>query len=918
MRVQFLSYIILLTLFVGISHIGVAQVTPSDSSHYPQDSLLPKGSVLTDSLPNGSDTSQFSLSTDSAYATPIQQPGLVDADIIYSAEDSILGSISSNIIELYNEAQVEYEDIKLRAGYIRINFKTNEMFASGLKDTAGITRQKPIFTEAGKDYRANEMRYNFNSSKAKLKKIITSEGDGFLHGERVKKMENEVFYIRNASYTTCSHEVPHYRIVTPQAKVISNTKIVTRFAFLELLEVPTPLVLPFGFFPTTSERQSGIIIPSYGSSQFRGFFLRDGGYYWAINDYVDLSMRGDIYTQGGFALNAQSTYRKRYKFNGNLALDFDRLKFGREEFDEFVGAAFQNQTNFSIRWSHNQDAKAHPTNRFSANVNIASTNYNQVTQTQPQEALQNRLNSSISFSKRWQGKPFNFNVTLRHSQNNQSKQLNLTLPQFNFSVNRLSPFERKVGAGSKKWYEKINLSYTLNGQNSINTTMDTPNLLEDILTKGRAGLQHSIPISANYKLFKFVVFSPSINFTERWYPSKLEYDFNPDSNTVLIDTVGGFFANRDFGFNTNFSTNLYGTWRSKGFLRALRHKMIPSVGFSYRPDFSTSFWGYYQNVQTDTLGNFERRNQFANGVYGSASQGTQGNVNFNLQNTLEAKIKDSKDSSGVKKISILERLSLSTSYNMAAEKFQWNDLRLNASSTLLNRLVNMNYNASLDFYGVEQDTAGNFSRVNEFAIKVNGTPFRLKSQSLTMGVNLNANTFKGDKSQKPKKENRYENLDQAAPAKGAKKEDNASNDGEDDAYESSIGITGGDVNYYRQREYNDFSLPWSLRINYNLNDNRQLDGEKNISQALRFSGNLDFTKNWKVGFSSGYDLKQKDFTYTSMNFTRELHCWVMTFNWIPFGFQQSYVLTIRVRSNILSDLKVNRRRGLGDFQRDGF
>lgn len=918
MRVHFLSYIILLTFIVGISHTVTGQVTPSDSNRYPQDSLLPKGALSTDSLAESPDTTKFKLSPDSAYATPVKKPGLVDADIIYSAEDSIVGSIASNIIELYNKAQVEYQDIKLRAGYIRINFEANEMYASGLEDTAGVERQKPIFTEAGKDYRANNMRYNFNTSKAKLKKIITSEGEGFLHGQEVKKLENETFYIRNASYTTCSHEVPHYRIVTPQAKVISNEKIVTRFAYLELLEVPTPLVLPFGFFPTTSERQSGILIPSYGSSQFRGFFLRDGGYYWAVNDFMDLSMRGDIYTQGGFAVNAQSSYRKRYKYNGNLNLDYDRLKFGREEFDEFVGAAFQNQTNFSVRWSHNQDPKAHPTNRFSANVNIASTNYNQVTQTQPQNVLQNRLNSSISFSKRWQGKPFNFNATLRHSQNNQTQQLNLTLPQFNFSVNRFSPFERAAAAGSKKWYEKLNMSYTLNGQNRIQTTMDSTNIIKDIFTEGRAGLQHTIPISANYKLFNFVVFSPSLNFTERWYPNKLEYSFDSRENEVLVDTVGGFFANRDFNFNTNFSTNLYGTWRSNGFLKALRHKMTPSIGFSYRPDFSTDFWGYYQNVQIDSLGNFEKRNQFSNGVYGSASRGTQGNINFNLQNTLEAKVKDEKDSSGVKKISILERLSLSTSYNMAAEEFQWSNLQLSASSTLLNRLVNINYNAALDFYGVEEDTAGNFERVNEFALKVNGTPFRLLNQSLSMGLNINAKTFKSDKTKKPKKENRYADLDEPAPPDNDSKESKEKPQGEDDAYESSIGITGGDKNYYRQREYSDFNLPWSLRVNYNLNDNRSLNGENTISQALRFSGNLDFTKNWKLGFSSGYDLKQKQFTFTNMNFTRELHCWVMTFSWVPFGFQQSYVLTIRVRSNILSDLKIDRRRGLGDFQRQGF
>jgi len=897
------AFFILLTAIVGILCTSRAQTPPADSLRQARDSsAIPPSEI--DS--NGT----FRLNPDSSYATAVpSEQGLLDAELLYDAKDSIIGNIQQGIIELYNEAVVEYEDIKLRAGYIRINFETSELYAIGLADTAGIVRQKPIFTENGKDYRANEMRYNFDTQKAKLRKIITAEGEGFLHGENVKKTSDEVFYIKNASFTTCSHETPHFRIITPQAKVISNKKIVTRFAYLELLEVPTPLMLPFGFFPTTSERQSGILIPSYGSSQFRGFFLRDGGYYWAINDYLDLTMRGDIYTQGGFAMSANTNYTKRYRYRGSLSLDYDRLKFGREEFSQFERAAFQDQTNFAIRWSHNQDAKAHPTRRFSANVNIASTNYNQVTQTQPENILQNRLNSSISYSKSWQGKPYNLTVNLNHSQNNQTESLNLTLPQINFAVNRFNPFQRKTQVGQKKWYENINVNYTLDARNQISTTMDSPNLLEDIFTKGRAGIQHNLPISANYKLLNHIVFTPSVRYVERWYPNKLNFSYNADSNRVETDTVQGFFANREFSVNSNFTTNLYGTWRyQKGFLKALRHKMTPSVGFSYTPDFSRDFWGYYQAVQVDSLGTIERRNQFQNGTYGSAGNRLQGNANFGVQNTLEAKVKSKKDSTGVRKISLLERFSANTAYNMAAEEFNWSDLRVNASSSILNGLIRMNYNASFDLYGTATDTSGRTVRINEFAFKANNQLARLKNQSFTIGLNINAQNVQFNNSSGGNNTNAGNNQtqDKAPPAD------------DDRAYESGLGITGGDLNYYGLTDYQDFNLPWSLRVDYNLNDNRNLDGEKTVSQALRFSGNVELTPNWKVGFNSGYDFRAKQFTVSNFNFTRELHCWVMTFSWVPFGFQQSYVLTIRVRSNILSDLKIDRRRGIGDFERGGF
>lgn len=825
---------------------------------------------------------------------PKKKKSVLDYDIVYDALDSIPSSPDNSIIELYNQAIIEYGSMKIEAGYIRIEFEKAEIFASGLPDSTGKMTQKPIFVEAGKTYRADEMRYNFETGKARINKVITQEGEGFLHGEKVKKTGGAAFFVKNAAYTTCSHEHPHFRIRTPKAKVIPGEKVVTQFAFLELFDIPTPLMLPFGFFPTTDKRKSGIIIPTYGSSQYRGYFLKNGGFYWAASDYFDLSATGDVYTKGGFGLQGQSNYKVRYKFNGNFNVRYNLLKYGREEFESVVPGAYDNRSDFSVTWSHRQDAKANPYYNFSANVNIATTQFYQITSINPDQVLQNRLNSSVSFSRRWAGKPYNLNVTLNHSQNNQTKDMTLTLPQVNFSVNRMFPFKSEGGiVGKKKWYEEIGITYTANAKNQIQTRMDKPLFTETVFRdSSRMGMQHSIPISANYKVFKFFVFNPSINFTERWYPNKLEYAFDPELNRVVVtDTLNGFFANRDFNANANLSTKLYGLWRYRGFLRAIRHVMTPTVGLSYRPDFSTPFWGYYQEIQSDTLGNTTLVNPYSRGVYGSAGQGLNGAITFGIQNTLEAKVRSKSDSTGLKKIKLLERFSLNGSYNMAAEEFKLSTIRMAASSSMFDRLITLNYNATLDPYAFDE---GLNTRVNDYAIGKGQGLFRLTSQRFTAGTRLDASSFKSKDTKKDKKEEEEQNDPNQAAA---------------------LGITEGDIDYYRLPGYVDFNVPWSLNLNYNLSYTKSGAADPVVRQSMDISGDMDLTQGWKVGFRTGYDFEAQDFTFTSFNFYRDLHCWTMSCSWVPFGFQQSYMLTIRVKSSILQDLKLERRRGVGDFQR---
>lgn len=853
---------------------------PSDSTGFFPDSLQLR--------PVAPDTG--SLSTDSVYATAVEkEESVLKNQVIYTAEDSIITYPGRNAIVLVDKAVVEYGDIKIEAGFIRIEFGKNELYAKGIHDSTGAVVQKPIFTERDKTYQADTMRYNFKTQKAFIHRVVTQEGEGFLHGEKVKKNPDNSFFIRNAAFTTCNYAHPHFEIVTPKAKVIPGKKVVTQFAYLELADIPTPLMVPFGFFPTTSKRQSGIVLPSYGSSQFRGYFLRNLGFYWAASDYFDVLVGGDIYTQGGYAINSKVNYKKRYAYNGGLDFRYSLLRYGREAFEPFVPNAFDDRSDFSIRWSHAQDPKANPYFRFSGNVNIATSNFYKVNSVNASDVLQNRLNSSISITKSWPNKPFNLSVSLNHNQNNQTQQLSLTLPRVNFSVNRLFPFRSETTVGDGKWYEKISLSYTANAENRINTQLGKPVFTETVFRdSSRAGVQHNIPISANYKLFKFIVFSPQVRYSERWYPSKLEYSFVDSLNRPQVtDTLQGFYANRDFNASANFSTRLYGTFRYKGFVKAIRHVVSPTISLNYRPDFSTNFWGYYQRFQ-DSTGEEVLANPFSRGIYGSAPSGRSGNVGFSLLNTLEAKVRDESDSSGVKKIKLLERLSLNTSYNMAADRFAWQPINLTASSTAFKGLINFNYSATFDPYGRDPETG---QRVNKSALEVNDKLFFLQRQNVTMNLRLDPNSFGGSQ----------------------KKEDDQN---DDDQASRGVGVVSGRLDYYSIPKYVDFDVPWSLNLSYNLTSSlRNLQEGMQTSQSFNFDGNVDITEGWKIGFRSGYDFKAEEFTYTTFDFYRDLHCWQLSFNWVPFGFQQSYMLTIRVKANMLSDLKLERRRGVGDFQR---
>ncbi|MCC5916349.1 MAG: LPS-assembly protein LptD [Cryomorphaceae bacterium] len=861
-----------------------------------KDSVLNPDMFITDSIQP--DTTERKMPP-IEFRTSNSLEEIIDSDAL----DSIVSNMREEKTFLYNKAVVIYGDIKLEAGYMEIDMKINEVLATGFYDSTGALVQKPVFTEGGKEYRTDTIRYNFDTGKAIIKQLLTQEGEAFMQGERAKKMDDDVMYINRASYTTCSHETPHFRIMTTKTKVIPNERLVTGPAYLEVLELPTPLALPFGFFPTMEERKSGILIPAYGSSLERGHFLRGGGFYLSISDYWDYTIRTDIFTRGGYGLFNTVNYAQRYKFKGNVNLDYNRIIIGRPEFDAFN--AYQNSSDFSIRWSHQQDPKANPNLQFSANVNIATQSFNQLATQDPNSFLSNQLNSSVNLTKSFPSRPFTLGVQAGHDQSNATGNLNLNLPTVNFNMNRIFPFKRSMAVGKDLWYEKIMVQYTGNFQNRIETTLDefevSPQFLAD---NSKSGVRHNVPISASYKVFKFFTLAPSVNYSQQWFFSRNEFRHNPDRPAIdsvtgrplmQVDTIreSGFFTPQTFNVRADLTTKIYGMWNyKKGPLKALRHVLTPLVGLSYSPDFSDPFWGSYQEVQINPEGETQRLTQYGQNTFAGPGAGRQGNVNFRLDNVVEAKMRSKRDTTGERKIKLLEGFTINGSYNMAAEQFQWSQVRITARSSILKGLISFNYNTAFDPYGLDE----NGQRINEFYLNTDGRLLRPVNSQFNVTTNLSSKTFDFLKSGKenPAKQpvgNGYDPLN----------------------VESGFGAyTTGDPNYFHLNYFVDYTATWNLTLNY-VASTQFVNDEARLTQTFDFRGDISLTQSWRIGFSSGYDLQNNGFSYTSLDFYKDLHCWELNCRWIPFGVQQSYFLSLGVKAPMFKDLKLERQRGIGDF-----
>jgi len=788
------------------------------------------------------------ISIDSTLEIKENTINLLEDDIIKDAKDSINIDIKNQKIFLYGNAKIEYLDIKIESGFIEIDWKTNIITAKPKIDSLGKFIEVPYFIEGDESFHAEEIKYNFKTKKGIIKHIKTKEGEGFILGEKVKKTENDIFYFRKGDFTTCNHEKPHFSIRSNKIKVIPGKKIITGPAYLRLFNFPTPLALPFGFFPNNQKKSSGLIFPSYGESINLGFFLKDGGYYFTLSDKIDLSLKADIYTKGSWGLKSLMRYKERYKFSGSLDLSYGNMINSEKGFLDY-----SIKKDFFIRWSHKQDAKANPSLQFSANVNAGSSTYHRNNTFNSNEYLSNTFQSSINLSKRWEGTPYTLSANLRHNQNTQTKIINLSLPEISFNMNRIFPFKNFGKKGKDYWFHKIGVSYSSNIKNDISIA-DSLLFTNESFKSFRNGIRHSIPISTSIKVLKYFTFSPRINYTERWYTNQINKNWGITDSTIITDTINKFTRAGEYNLSAGLNTKIYGLVQfKKGKIKAIRHVVTPNLSFSYRPDFADERYGYYKNVELEN-GNSQEYSIMQNGIFGSPSKGKQGNIILNISNILEAKINSKKDTiNTTKKIKILENLNIGSSYNIFADSLNLNDINLNARTRFLD-VIDLNVSSRYDPYITNKSFNNN---VNKFELFENGRLARFTNANATIGLAISNNTFikNKDNNKKPK-------------------------------------------------------VNWNLNANYAVTYNKGYRSSvfSDTTQSLNFSGDIKITDKWKFNFQSGYDFDTKKLTYSSINIYRDLHCWEMILNLIPIGYHRSYTFTIRVKATILQDLKLERKR----------
>lgn len=799
----------------------------------------------------------------------------IEDPIFYNA-DSMDFSLDGKMVYLFGNAVVTYQKLELKAKYIELNMENKEVFAKGLPDSTGKVVGKPVFKEGGQSFNMEDIIYNFNSKKAKINGVITEQSGGFMHAKVVKKMPNNESNISGGKFTSCDQVHPHFYIAITKGKVIPNDKIISGPAYLVIEDVPFPLILPFGFFPNTKSRASGVIIPEYGEEANRGVFLRGGGFYFGISDYVDLKLTTDIYSFGSWAVHSQSMYRKRYRFSGNFGIDISKIKSGDEGTPSYV-----NTDSYWIKWSHTQDPKASPNSTFTASVNFGSTDYNRYNAQSITNYLQNQINSSISYSRTFVGTPFNFNTSFTHSQNNTTKLVSLTFPRVSFSMSSIYPLKRKNNIGAPKWYEKVGISLTTSLDNNV--SIHEENLFKKTAVDSmKNGMKHVIPLSTSFNILKYVTVSPSINYSEFWYIRSIEKRWNADSARVEIDTIPGFKRASEYNYSASMSTKIYGMFNfGKGkAIQAIRHVITPSVSISYRPDFSEARFGYYKTVQTNVKGDNSKYSIFEQGYYGGPQSGKSGSIGFSLGNNLEMKVRSSKDTvNNFKKIKIFENLSFSSSYNLLADSLNLSDINMNGYTRLFEK-VNINFSGRFCPYYI--DSKGR--KLNKFEYNESGKLARFTSGNIGLDFSLNS-------SKKTDQNRQQQSLNGDLP----------------------LGVNSDEVPFgqsmgtnYGNSQYVDFDIPWNLRVNYNFSYSKPTS-EKTITQTLSFSGDINLTPKWKIGFSSGYDFKSQKLTTTSINIFRDLHCWEMSMTIIPIGGYKSYSFKINVKSGMLQDLKWTKR-----------
>ena len=857
-----------------------------------------------------------SLATDTA----TQKRDELEAPVIYQSQDSMVWYKNGNAY-LYGDGQVNYQSIELKANEITIDLETSTVYAQGTTDTTGTVKGRPIFADGDTPYESETMSYNFKSRKGLINNVTTQQGEGYMTSNTVKKGPDNEFYIRNGRYTTCEdHEHPHFYLSLTRAKMRPNQDVVFGPAYLVVADVPLPLALPFGFFPFTSDYSSGFIMPSYGDELERGFYLRDGGYYFAISDYLDQKLTGEIFTKGSWGVSSITNYRKRYKYSGNINLSYMVTKTGEKNMPDYSVSK-----NFKIIWSHRQDAKANPNQNFSASVNYATTNYernNLSSMYNPSLTSQSIRTSSVSYSRSFPDHKLNLSSSFNISQNMRDSTLSLTLPSLSWSVSRIYPFKRKKAMGEEKWYEKISFTYTGSMSNSI-TAKESEIMQKNIFKDWRNGVKHSIPISATFTAFKYINITPSFNYTERWYSYKIDRSWDEERMRERRDTTYGF--NRVYNYNLAISANtkLYGFYKPIKAIfgdkvQMIRHVFSPSVSYSLTPDFGDSKYGYYKSyTYTDAQGEVRTvdYSPYAGSLYGVPGRGRSGSINMDMSNNVEMKVKTDRDSTGVRKISIIDELGASISYNMAAKTKPWSNL-----STRIRLKLTKNYTFSLNSvwatYAYEFNDNGRVI-VGDRTEWSYGRFGRFQGMSQNFSYTFNNGTLKKWKEQIDKLLNPEEDTEEGDDSSQNPSVKSAPYKRSESGKSSSTGSGGVQVD---EDGYMAFKLPWSFSVSYGISMRENTAGKINektmrypykLTQNMNFSGNIKISNKWNMNFSSGWDFDDKELTTTTMNISRDLHCFSMSCGVVLKPYT-SYNFSIRANSAMLADaLKYDQRSSAG-------
>ena len=852
--------------------------------------------------------------------TTARKKSMLEAPVTYQASDSIVLT-GTNMAYLYGESNVKYQNIELQAERIEMSMDSSIVYATFALDSVGAEYGYPLFVEGEQQIEAKSMRYNFRSRKAYANEVLTQQGEGFLTAGVTKKMPDDAMNLINGRYTTCDeHDHPHFYIKMTKAKVRPGKDIVTGPAYLVIEDVPLfPIGLPFGFFPFSSTYSSGIIMPTYGDEMARGFNLRNGGYYFAISDYVDLALTGEIYTKGSWGLAARSSYRKRYKYSGSVDASYLVTKTGDKGLPDYSVSK-----DFRIAWTHSQDMKANPYRTFSASVNFSTSSYsrNQLNMLYTPNATDNNKGSSVSISQRFPNSPINISATMNINQRSQDSSLSVTLPDMSISMSSIYPLKRKHIVGKERWYEKISISYSGYFRNTIHTK-ENEFLRKNLIKDWKHGMQHSIPISATYN-FGFLNISPSVNYTERWLTDKVYHKYDTARNALMpVDTVYGFYRVYNYNAAISASTTLYGFFKPWAIfgdkVKMIRHRMEPSVSFSMSPDFGSRKYGYYEdysyvNRQGETVTGVY--SPFKDAMFGPPGRGKQGSINFAVENNVEMKIRSDADSTGERKISLIEKLGFNISYNLAADSFKWSDLNVGLNLRL-SKSYSLILNGIFDVYTYGYDTK------TQRAYPVNKTRWqagkgfpRLRSTSTSFSYTFNNDTFK-----------------KWFGGRGSRKdEDSSSNNTENedpDGKPDETGQTKGgrlrkakktNAGEYDEDGYYNATVPWNLSFHYNMGlgygnfNPEKMEYNYRLTHNLSFSGSIQPTKNWRISMNGSFDVEHGKFHSFTCSISRDLHCFQMSANVIPIGPYKSYSFSIAVNSSLLKDLKYNQSNTNRDQQ----